>query len=99
LQPVSAMVWRGVGIWSGLGVQAPKYLYLPGPDRRCGAYLQPVSAMVWPARGILSALGVQAHWTFEPISTSMDIIVAGAPSPPNTQGLPEDKKIYSFTLV
>jgi hypothetical protein len=48
--------------------------------------------MVWPARGIVSALGVQAHWTFEPISTSMDIIVAGAPSPPNTQGLPEDKK-------
>ena len=54
--------------------------------------------MVWPARGILSGLGVQAHWTFEPISTSMDIIVAGAPSPPNTHGLPEDKKKDMFTV-
>jgi hypothetical protein len=32
LQPVSAMVWQRLGIWSGLGAWASKYLYLPGPE-------------------------------------------------------------------
>jgi hypothetical protein len=32
LQPVSAMMWPARGIWSGLGVQASKCLYLPGPE-------------------------------------------------------------------
>jgi hypothetical protein len=48
LLPVSAMVWRGLGIWSDLGVQAPKYLYNICRVWIGGVvpiYLQPVSAM------------------------------------------------------